>query len=102
MTEKILCAAVWFQDMEIKKDVPSDSRLPVNLDKGLVFCGYRHHHCLFTMVATTGKSTCEVGEHVQGFLTDKNRFVDRKEGGRIHRANGHATQLDELFSEDLY
>lgn len=100
--EKILCAAVWFQDIETKKDIPDKARLPVNCDRGLVFCGYRHYHCLYTMVAVTGLATHQAGEHIQGFLTSHNRFVDRKEGGQIHRANGHQTQLDDLFSEDLY
>jgi len=100
--ERILCAAVWFQDIEIKMDIPTESRLPVNCDRGLVFCGYRHYHCLYTMVSVTGLATYEVGEHIQGFLTNRNRFVDREEGGLIHRANGHSTELDDLFSEDLY
>jgi len=99
--ETILCSAVWFQDIEIKKDISSESR-PVNCDRGLVFCGYRHHQCLFTMVSATGLATSEVGNHIQGFLTNQNRFVDREEGGHIHRRNGHSTQLDNLFSEDLY
>lgn len=100
--EKILCAAVWFKDIEIKHDIPTDARLPVNCDKGLVFCGYRHYQCLYTMASATGLTTAEAGEHIQGFLTNNNRFVDRQEGGLIHRANGHSTQLDDLFSEDLY
>ena len=59
------------------------------------------------MVAITGKRSCEseVGENAQGFLTNKNRFVDREEGMKIAIAAG---QVDEtyhkrdLFSEDLY
>jgi hypothetical protein len=100
--ERILCSAVWFQDIEIKMDIPTESRLPVNCDRGLVVCGHRHYQCLYTAVAFTGLSTCEMGEYVQGFLTNRNRFVDREEGGLIHRANGHSTQLNNLFSEDLY
>ena len=103
--EEILCAAVWFQDIENKfqdQDIPSNFRLPLNCDRGLVFCGYRHLQCLHTMISATGLTTNEVGEYIQGFLTNRNRFVDRAEGGRIHRANGHSTQLSDLFSEDLY
>lgn len=100
--ERILCAAVWFQDIKDKKSIPIEHRLPINCDRGVVVCGYRHHQCLYTMVAITGKSTHEVGDHVQGFLTDCNRFVNRQEGGEIHRANGYSTMLDDLFSEDLY
>jgi hypothetical protein len=54
------------------------------------------------MISATGLTTSEVGEYIFGFLTNRNRFVDRAEGGRIHRANGHSTQLSDLFSEDLY
>jgi len=118
--EEILCAAVWFRDIENKiqdldtkgnhtgwrflsdPDIPSNFRLPTNCDKGLVFCGYRHLQCLHTMISATGLTTSEVGEYIFGFLTNCNRFVDRAEGGRIHRANGHSTQLSDLFSEDLY
>jgi hypothetical protein len=31
-----------------------------------------------------GSVTSEVGEYIQGFLTSKNRFVDREEGAKIH------------------
>ena len=100
--ERILCAAVWFQDIEIKKYVPIGSRLPINCDRGVVICGHRHYQCLYTAVSITGLSTLEMGDHIQGFLTNRNRFVDREEGGLMHRANGYETQLDDLFSEDLY
>lgn len=43
------------------------------------------------------------GAGVQGFLTSKDRFVDRREGGNVAFA---ANQIPEhticLFSEDLY
>jgi hypothetical protein len=45
----------------------------------------------------------EVGEYVQGFLTNKNRFVDREEAAKIHMANGNEIDFENrLFSEDLY
>jgi len=103
--EEILCAAIWYKDIPIKKEVPNSVLLPVNCDKGLVFCGYRHNHCMYTMVAVTGLRSVEteVGEYVQGFLTNKNRFVDREEGAKIHQSNGHKTDFENrLFSEDLY
>ena len=103
MSEYILCAAVWYKDIPIKKDIPDNVR-PINCDKGLVFCGYRHSHCMYTMVSVTGIRSIEseIGDYVQGFLTSKNRFVDRVEGGVIHRSNGHPTDFEILFSEDLY
>lgn len=112
MTESILCAAVWCKDIEwasiLKDSEDFDKRLilPVNCDKGIVFCGFRHPHCLYTMVATTGLLQHEAGEEIQGFLTNKNRFVDREEAYQIAI---EAKQITEgkyssktLYSEDLY
>ena len=104
MKEHILCAAIWYKEIPIKKEIPYNVR-PVNCDNGLVFCGYRHAHCMYTMVSVTGLRSVEpeVGEYVQGFLTSKNRFVDREEGARIHKENGHEIEFENrLFSEDLY
>ena len=54
----------------------------------------------------TGKRQCEVGEEIQGFLTNTNRFVDRYEGAKIALACGQITKLnyskDMMYSEDLY
>jgi hypothetical protein len=103
-SEYILCAAIWYLDIPIKKDIPENVR-PVNCDRGLVFCGYRHSHCMYTMVSVTGLRSVEteVGEYIQGFLTSKNRFVDREEGAKIHISNGHKIDFENrLFSEDLY
>lgn len=105
-SEYILCSAVWFKDLPVLMDVPYVNRNPINVETGLVFCGYRHHHCLYTMVATTGKRAIEseVGEMVQGFLTSKRRFVDRIEAANIHSLNGGKLNYSttELYSEDLY
>jgi len=104
--EYILCAAVWYMEIPIKKELSFEAAVrPVNCDRGLVFCGYRHAHCMYTMVSVTGLRSVEseVGNYVQGFLTSKNRFVDREEGAKIHIANGHKIDFEHrLFSEDLY
>jgi hypothetical protein len=80
--------------------------LPINCNKGIVFCGFRHPHCMYSMISVTGKRSVEteVGKYVQGFLTDKNRFVDRREGAKIHIANGGKLKYStrDLYSEDLY
>lgn len=102
--ETILCAAIWY------KGAPSAHFQPRNIHKGVVVSGYRHGHCLAIFVSLTGKRGVEVeaGEMVQGFLTSKNRFVDRKEAQIIHKATvGKSFDPDgyrgeELFSEDLY
>lgn len=103
--EYILCAAIWYKEMPIKRDIERDIMLPINCDKGVVFCGYRHSNCMYSMIALTGLRSVEteVGNYVQGFLTSKNRFVDRKEGAKIHIENGNKIDFKtRLFSEDLY
>lgn len=105
--EKIICAAIWYKDLKLKKPEVLDIKgfRPVNCDKGIVFSGWRHGNCLYQMVAITGLNQHQAGEEIQGFLTNKNRFVDRKEGSQIHIANGdifkcgHEGHLD---SGDLY
>lgn len=78
---------------------------PINCDKGIVFCGYRHPHCMYSMIAITGKRsvTVEVGQYVQGFLTSKNRFVSREEAASIASAASQCdSSISRLHSEDLY
>lgn len=109
MKEYILCAAIWYKELLL---VDNDVNLlksarPQNCDKGIVFCGHRHHNCLHMMVAITGKYQHQAGEEVQGFLTNLNRFVGREEGLEIALAADQVLDLDDvrgsrLFSEDLY
>ena len=105
MNERIICAAIWYKDFPLIKDDILDQGFirPINCDRGIVFCGHRHHNCLYQMVAITGKYQHEIGEEIQGFLTSKNRFVDRREGAKIHIENGGTVEYSsQLFSEDLY
>lgn len=100
--EKIICSAIWY------KELPTPIFGPVNVDKGIVFCGHRHPHCIHQMVAMTGKRSTfsEVGEIIQGFLTNANRFVDREEAAKIAIESGQVENLTyskyKLYSEDLY
>jgi len=100
MKERIICSAIWY------KELPTPHFNPINIGKGIVFCGYRHPHCLHQMVAMTGKRQSEVGKYKSGFLTNKNRFVDRIEGGKIALACGQIKKLEYsstvMYSEDLY
>jgi hypothetical protein len=105
----ILCAAIWYKELPLKKDdFPVGFCRPINCDTGIVFCGHRHHNCLYQKVALTGLADHESGKNIQGFLTDDNRFVDRKEALKIAlKANQvDSTKLGNsligLFSEDLY
>lgn len=45
-----------------------------------------------------------MGEYTQGFITSKNRFLDRKEAEKLWIELGNTLQYstEELFSEDLY
>jgi len=108
--EFILCAAIWYKDIPIKKEIPQV--LPKNCDKGLVVLGHRHGQCMWTMSSLTGLRSCEIGEdcagdHEQGFLTSTNRFVGREEALEIAIRENQVKDLKEirgnrLFSEDLY
>ena len=107
VVETIICAAIWYKDVVPKRDgLPLRHYLPKNLEYGVVFCGHRHPHCMYTMVAVTGLASkpSGIGKEVQGFLTSENRFVDRTEGAKIHLANGGTLNYSQstLYSEDLY
>jgi hypothetical protein len=106
-SEKILCAAVWYKEIPIiNKDVPLDRYLPKNVDKGVVFCGLRHGQCIYSKSAVTGLRDAECGEYIQGFLTNKNRFVDRQEAWKIAEKENQITRqggtYGTLYSENLY
>ena len=86
----------------------------------VVVCGKRHCNCfelMYNHQLNYNKQT-----HVQGFLTDENRFVDRYEAAEIawyanqvlkesdtyqkmwedYVKNGELTRAYQLFSEDLW
>ena len=101
-----MCSAIWY------KDLPSQRLLPKNIEKGIVVCGHRHGHCIDIMKMLSGLRTVEiaidgVGKTIQGFLTNTNRFVDRKEAYNVAKRQN---QLNDrirgntgiLYSEDLY
>ena len=104
MKEFIVCSANWYNDM--KEYVHN----PKNLKLGFITCGLRHHNCINTFAQIVGFPYSEEAQQlhnteVQGFLTSKNRFVDREEGLSIAiRANQVSKDLDtnELHSEDLF
>ena len=103
LKEYVICAAIWYKEIPLKKEIPQV--LPKNCDRGLVVTGHRHGQCMWTMGCLTGlrSVTTEVGEYVQGFLTSKNRFVDREEGAILAFDAGQIPEEKQtLFSEDLY
>lgn len=95
--EHILCAAIWYKEFELAV------HSVINIDKGIVLCGHRHPHIIGQCISLLNKRQFEMGENVQGFLTNKNRFVDRKEAGLIAYEAGQTSKLiNRLHSEDLY
>lgn len=107
--EYILCAAIWYKEIPLKRDdFPGGFCRPLNCETGLVFSGLRHHNCLYQKAALTGLADHESGPNIQGFLTSKNRFVDRKEALEIALKTGQVDPKNlgnpriGLFSEDIY
>ena len=100
--EYIICSAIHFQDGETYVHQPK------NIKSGLVVAGMRHHNVFTTIKYIT--TNCGVEDSplkgcrkVQGFLTSKNIFLDRKEGMKLARETGQTDSTkDELFSEDIY
>lgn len=100
--EYILCAATWYKEIPVKKEIDFQSTNPKNCPTGLVFSGHRHGQCIYTKCAITGLRDCESGENVQGFLTNKNRFVDRIEALEIARNAGQLKEGERISSSGLH
>ena len=105
--EFIICAANYYNDGQKYEGQPLGT--PTT---GFVVCGRRHHNCIFIFAKIVGFPYDENGlrimrTEVQGFLTNTNRFVTRKQALEIARnANqiitGEGNHRLGLFSEDLY
>jgi hypothetical protein len=75
---------------------------------GTIYRGHRHVDCL-KAIRERGKKQEEKAE-AQGFITSKNRYVNRAEGYKIQIAagiksadyTGDYVQKGQLYSEDLY
>ena len=115
--EFIICAAIYINDGKFH------DQQPININKGFVVCGRRHHNCYQTIKSITGLGVNEtIGELIkslsteeiiknQGFVTSLDRYVDRKEGWIIAKNNNqiqyglYASDNGEdsiLISENLY
>ena len=95
-TEKIMCSAIWV-------NLSHSLHRPTNIDTGVVICGYRHCNCI--EIASMMFTRKEMIGHVQGFLTNNNRFVDRIEAKKIAESCGqmlHTSRKSELYSEDVW
>lgn len=107
--EYILCAANYYNDG--REHVHS----PKNIILGFVTCGRRHHNCINTFAQIVGFPYSEEANkihrtEIQGFLTNTDRFVDRKEAYKIAFEadqikgpnKGRSENSIGLTSEDLY
>lgn len=93
------------QDME--KEIVICSA--IYLIEGLIIRGHRHSDCYRNLEIRSGRRISNHGkEIIEGFITSKNRFVDRKEARLIQEEAGIKSVSkdgyhgDILFSEDLY
>ena len=77
----------------------------VKTEDGVLIRGHRHSDCLYK-IHSMGKTRLKE-KNAQGFITSRNRFVDRTEGLKLQKEAG-ITSADpegygyQLFSEDLY
>ncbi len=107
--EKILCAANYYDD-GIER-----VHNPINIKTGFVTCGRRHHNCIGTFAQIVGFPYSNEGQklhntEIQGFLTNTNKFVTRKEAYKIAFIadqivgpnKGYSENGIGLTSEDLY
>lgn len=96
--EYVICAAIYFDDG--KEHVHQ----PKNIHTGYVVSGRRHHNC-FATLSVLGIRDIE-SKKTQGFLTSKDRFLDRHQSMEIAIACGQVKEDGNvgspLFSEDLY
>jgi hypothetical protein len=95
--EYILCAAIHI--INGKKYVHQ----PKNIKHGFVISGRRHHNC-FAIIDLFNISRKDYSI-TQGFLTNKDRFVDRIEAFNIAKEAKQMIKIHHknlLFSEDLY
>jgi len=98
--EYILCAAIWYKCKHTDK-LPS----AINISSGFVVTGYRHCHCqnIFAALRYGMYAPMDKSLAIQGFLTSRKRFVDRKEAMKIAIEQKQTDSGKEiLFSEDLY
>ena len=101
--EYIICSAIHYDDGKEYVHQP-------NVITGIVVAGRRHHNCIMTIATLMdGKHDVKlVSRDAQGFLTNTNRFVSRKEayviakeaGQLLHNMHDETNLI--LCSEDIF
>ncbi len=100
--ERVVCASVWYDDGK------KHQGQPFGIDSGFVVSGFRHGNCYVTLMDIICNKWGEErrnGKTVEGFLTTKNRFVDKKEAWKIAvkaKQVSRESMRSFLLSEDLY
>ena len=88
MKEYILCAAIWYKEIPLKKVI--NGVLPKNCNKGLVILGHRHGQCMWTIGSLLGLRTvtfAKDGTFLQEYISL--REAERQTG--IHASSiGHS------------
>lgn len=96
-----------------------ESSAPEYKDQEIVICaaiktgnhitirGHRHADCIRTASQMSYVSQENLRNRIEGFITSRNRFVDRVEGLKIQKEAGIKSKspggyVRELYSEDLY
>jgi hypothetical protein len=93
--ERVLCAAVWYDDGKERVHQPK------NIRTGIVICGQRHCNCFIILAELF--PTRDKSKEMQGFLTTSGRFVKRNQAALIAFHAGQTRERKgELISEDLY
>lgn len=107
--EYILASAVHYDNFPLLREEVLRTRgiSPYNIDRGIVFSGWRHANCIYQAFAISGKHSHELGKYIQGFLTSKNRFLDRIDSIFIAYLAGQIDKdkfnsITQLHSEDLW
>lgn len=99
--EYIVCAAIHYND-----NIIGYTHQPVNIERGFVITGLRHCNCI--QIQKMLRMQNSHSKNTQGFLTSRNRFVDREEAYKIATEQGqidptiHNLLGDKLDSSDLY
>lgn len=82
---------------------------PTNISSGFVVTGHRHHNINYTLAILIDDDKFNKLEHnlTEGFITNTNRFVNRKEALDIAIKANQILDLsnirnNQLYSEDLY
>jgi hypothetical protein len=96
--EYILCAAIWI------KNERKYEHQPENIPAGYVLCGRRHEDIMYLSTVLI-KSVINPSTSEKGFVTSKNRFVNRLDATEIAILAGQVPIENKgaaLTSQELY